>query len=350
MTQKTIHEYYMQRCIELAKNGAGQVAPNPMVGAVVVHNNRIIGQGYHAGFGEPHAEVHAIASVSDKSLLKESTIYVSLEPCAHQGKTPPCADLIVAHQIPRVVIGMVDPFNKVNGAGIKRLEQAGCDVTTGVLERECWDLNKAFITYHTQQRPYIILKWAQTLDGFIDKKREPGFIQEPNWITNEVCRSLVHKWRSEVQSIMVGTHTAYIDNPQLNVRVWSGKAPLRIVPDKNLKLDKELHLFDQQQATLVLNSVKDAVDGLIEYKTLPFGDAFLRELMKTLYDKGVNSLLVEGGQQLLQSFINKNYWDEARVFTGNVFFNKGTAAPVIKGVVASHQKLRDNILITYLNG
>jgi diaminohydroxyphosphoribosylaminopyrimidine deaminase/5-amino-6-(5-phosphoribosylamino)uracil reductase len=349
MTQEFNHEYYMQRCIELAKNGAGLVAPNPMVGAVIVHKNRIIGQGYHAGFGEPHAEVHAIDSVKDKALLPESTLYVSLEPCAHQGKTPPCADLIASKRIPKVVIGMVDPFNKVNGAGIKRLEQAGCEVTTGILEKECWDLNKAFITYHTQKRPYIILKWAQTLDGFIDKKREPGFIQEPNWITNEVCRSLVHKWRSEVQSIMVGTHTAFIDNPQLNVRVWSGKTPLRIVLDKNLKLDKELHLFDQQQATLVLNSVKDAVDGLIEYKTLSFGDALLRELMKMLYDKGVNSLLVEGGQQLLQSFINKNYWDEARVFTGNVFFKQGTAAPVIKGVVASHQKLRDNFLITYLN-
>jgi diaminohydroxyphosphoribosylaminopyrimidine deaminase/5-amino-6-(5-phosphoribosylamino)uracil reductase len=349
MDTNSIHEVYMQRCLELAAKGAGKVAPNPKVGAVVVHNQKIIGEGYHARYGESHAEVHAIQSVKHKELLKESIIYVSLEPCSHHGKTPPCADLIVANKIPHVVIGMQDPFAKVNGEGIKRLKSAGCKVTVGVLESACWDLNKEFVMFHTKQRPYVVLKWAQTLDGLIDKTRDAGAIQEPNWITNEVCRSLVHKWRSEIQSIMVGTNTAIIDNPQLNIRSWAGKNPMRIVIDRKLQLPHNLKVFDKSSETLILNELVDKQDDNLIFIKMHFGEAFLRDLMQVLYGRGINSLLVEGGQNLLQAFINQNIWDEARIFTGNKYFNNGVAAPGIKGTIVYKEPLRDNMLTVYKN-
>jgi len=342
--QPTRDEVFMQRCIDLARFGEGHVAPNPLVGAVVVYNNKIIGEGYHQYFGGPHAEVNAVNRVKDKGLLKQSTLYVNLEPCAHHGKTPPCADLIVHYQIPEVVIGMQDPFSKVNGAGIKRLNSAGCQVKVGILEKECHELNLRFITFHGQMRPYVILKWAQTLDGFIDKTRNENSDQHPNWITNELCRALVHKWRTEVQSIMVGTNTALIDNPKLNVRAWSGTNPLRIVIDRDFTLPNHLSLFDQKQPTLVLNSKKNETKHQVEYLKLPFNRQFIPELFESLYNRGISGLLVEGGFELLQSFIDQNLWDEARIFTGSTKFMDGVKAPVISGNIISYETLDHNIL------
>jgi len=336
----------MQRCLQLAKLGAGTADPNPMVGAVIVHQGKIIGEGYHRQFGQAHAEVNAIAAVKDQALLKTSTIYVSLEPCSHFGKTPPCADLIVSKGIPRVVVGMIDPFGKVNGAGIKRLTEAGCDVSVGVLEEACRELNKAFITFHTQKRPYIILKWAQSADGFIDSERTPDK-PHPAWLTNETSRSLVHKWRTEVKAIMVGYNTALYDNPRLNVRDWVGPAPLRIVTDRNLTLPSHLHLFAQSQPTWVLNTLKDEIIHHLRYVKIPFGNDMLPELLTRLYEAGINRLFVEGGQKLLQSFIDLGLWDEARIFTGIIQLNGGTPAPVITGSVIDEQMI-DQVKLVWM--
>ena len=334
----------MARCLQLAHKGKGKVAPNPMVGAIIVCNNKIIGEGYHKKYGDVHAEVNAINSVTNKLLLPKSTIYVSLEPCAHFGKTPPCSDLIIAHKIPNVIIGMQDPFSKVNGLGIKKMVESGCNVRVGVLEKECFELNREFITFHTKKRPFIILKWAQTLDGFIDKERKIGDKQEPNWITNEVCRSLVHKWRTEVQAILVGTNTAKIDNPKLNIRSWAGNSPLRIVIDKKLNLPNNLNLFDQTQPTLVLNKLENKKDNSIEYYKIEFDNNFIKSLMTLLYERNINSLFIEGGEKLINSFIKESFWDEARIFTGNSYFHNGIEAPKLTGNTISNEKLRDNIL------
>lgn len=342
-------EIFMERCIQLAYKGKDGVAPNPMVGCVIVHKGKIIGEGYHQKNGEAHAEVNAIASVQHKELLKEATIYVSLEPCAHQGKTPPCADLIIKHNIPNVVIGMQDPFAKVNGEGIKRLKNSGINVSVGLLENKCSELNKQFITFHTKKRPYVILKWAQTLDNFIDKVRVSGEIGEPNWITNEVCRSLVHKWRTEVDAIMVGTNTALIDNPKLNVRSWVGKSPVRVVIDRELKLPHKLNLFDNSQPTLVLNEHSAKKEENTEYINIEFGELFINNLMDILFQREISSLFVEGGQEVLKTFINQNIWDEARVFTGDKHFHLGVDAPQIKGTLVSNEILRGNMLSIYRN-
>ncbi len=349
MSEINHDEKYMSRCIELAHKGKGHVAPNPMVGAVIVHQGKIIGEGYHRVFGGPHAEVNAINSVKNKDLLKDSTIYVSLEPCSHHGKTPPCADLFVHEKIPHVVVGMKDPFTEVNGEGIRKLLEAGCRVEVGVLEDECRDLNREFNLFHTQKRPYIILKWAQTLDGFIDKERKPANIAEPNWITNEECRSLVHKWRTEIGAIMVGTNTARLDNPKLNIRAWSGKAPLRIVIDKDLSLPQTLFLFDNTQPTLVLNELKNENIENTEFLKIEFGESFIHALTKELYNRKIMSLFVEGGQKLLNSFIEQDFWDETRIFTGNKYFNAGTMAPKINGRIISQENLGDNMLVLRVN-
>ncbi len=333
----------MRRCLELASLGRGRVEPNPMVGAVVVYQGQIIGEGYHQQYGEAHAEVNAIASVKDKSLLLKSTIYVTLEPCAHHGKTPPCADLIVKSKIPRVVIGMRDPFSKVNGLGIQRLRQAGCEVKIGVLQEACEKLNASFITFHTQKRPYIILKWAETLDGYIDKDRSPGAKQQPNWITNEVCRSLVHKWRTEVQAILVGPNTALTDNPQLNVRSWTGKSPLRLVLDRYLRLPADLHLFDRSLPTVVFNTQKKEEYHNLSYIKLS-EEFFIKDLLDYLYQENIQSLFVEGGRDIHQLFIENNLWDEARIFQGNVRFGAGLSAPNIVGNLLAESKLNDNYL------
>ncbi|WPU91942.1 bifunctional diaminohydroxyphosphoribosylaminopyrimidine deaminase/5-amino-6-(5-phosphoribosylamino)uracil reductase RibD [Mucilaginibacter sabulilitoris] len=329
------HEKYMQRCIELAQLGAGQVSPNPMVGAVVVHDGRIIGEGYHQQYGQAHAEVNAINQVISKfdnaaELLKQAAIYVSLEPCAHYGKTPPCADLIIKHQIPLVVVGCRDPFEQVDGKGIEKLKAAGIEVITGVLEEECQWLNRRFFTRVQKHRPYIILKWAQTNDGFFAPADGSQL-----WITGEQSRRLVHKWRSEEDAILVGKNTAAIDNPQLNVRYWEGKSPRRVVIDRRLELNKDLNIFDQSVETLIFNEVKFDVDGKNRYIALEDFDRYVPQyILYQLYLQDIQSVIIEGGARTLQAFIEANLWDEARVFTGKNVLEKGIKAPQITGIIA----------------
>ncbi len=328
MNEQVNDEFFMRRCLQLASLGAGTAAPNPMVGAVVVCDGAIIGEGYHHRCGEAHAEVNAIAAVKNPELLCRSTIYVSLEPCSHYGKTPPCADLIISRKIPNVVVGMVDPFGKVNGNGINKLRTAGCNVKVGVLEDECRELNRAFITFHTKKRPYVILKWAESADGFIDGERSPEN-NRPVWLTNDACRALVHRWRAESGAIMVGYNTALLDNPQLNVRAWSGRDPLRIVTDRTLQLPDNLHIFDHSQPTWRLNTINDNSSENLLNVLLPWGDAMLPALMQRLYDAQINQLIVEGGTRLLQSFIDAGLWDEALIFKSPVVLGGGVKAPAI---------------------
>ena len=305
----TNDEKYMMRCIQLAQNGKLGAAPNPMVGAVVVCDGRIIGEGYHAKCGEAHAEVNAINSVKDESLLRRSTLYVSLEPCAHYGKTPPCAKLIVCKGIPKVVIGCQDPFSKVAGKGIEILKQAGCEVVVGVLEKACQDLNKAFFTVQLKHRPFITLKWAQSADGFMDVERNDG---EPVKLSSPLTQLIAHKRRAEHQAIIVGTQTARLDNPSLNVRDWCGPQPLRIVIDKDLTLPRHLHLFDGSQPTLVVTEKNEKIAGAMTLQ-VDFNQSILPQLMEELQRRNIQSLLVEGGSKLLQSFIDEGLWDEAYV-------------------------------------
>ena len=311
----------MERCIQLARLGAGYVAPNPMVGCVIVVNERIIGEGWHHEFGKVHAEVNAIADVKDQSLLAKSTLYVSLEPCSHYGKTPPCVDLIIRHKIQRVVIGIADPFSKVNGDGIRQLEEAGIDVITPVLENQCRDLNKRFLTYHIRKRPYIILKWAQSKDGFIGKENERIKI------SNELSRMLVHKWRSEEQAIMIGTQTALNDNPQLNVREWFGKSPAKIVIDKELKIPTDYRIFEGEEQTLVFTAVNKQSTETTKFLQLVSKQFSVTELVKELFHQNILSVLIEGGAKLIQSFIEVGMWDEARIITGNIYLELGIKAP-----------------------
>lgn len=348
MTTLTVDELYIKRCIELARLGKGKVAPNPMVGSVIVYNNQIIGEGYHMKYGGPHAEVNAINSVADKSVLSQSTIYVSLEPCAHYGKTPPCADLIIKHKIPKVVVGMQDPFAKVNGEGIKRIKKTGSKVIVGVLQDQCEDLNKPFITFHQKKRPHIILKWAQTSDGFIDKIRNKNDSQEPNWITNEVCRTLVHKWRAESQAILIGTNTALIDNPKLNVRSWIGNSPLRVVLDRALRLPQKLSIFDQSIPTIVINEKENKTDHNLEFIKVEFDNKLLDSILNILYKRDIQSLFIEGGQVTLQHFIDKNLWDEARVFTGKINFNEGIRSPNISQPATKQINIDKALLEIYI--
>jgi diaminohydroxyphosphoribosylaminopyrimidine deaminase / 5-amino-6-(5-phosphoribosylamino)uracil reductase len=324
-----IHNKYMQRCLDLALSGLGYVAPNPMVGSVLVADGRIIGEGYHRRYGSHHAEVEAINAVDDAGKLKEATLYVNLEPCCHHGKTPPCTDLIIRSKIPEVIIGSVDPFYAVAGKGIARLRGNGCRVQVGVMKDACRELNKRFFTFHEKKRPYIVLKWAQTADGFIDIDRLPDAEKRPTWITSERLRMLVHKWRTEEMAIMVGTNTALKDNPQLNVRDWHGNSPTRLVLDRNLKLTTTCHLLDNSQPTIIINEMKHESKQHIQYVRLPFDENLLPSIMSFLYVRGMQSLLVEGGKYLLQSFIDENLWDEARIFTGTQFFGSGVAAPNI---------------------
>ena len=345
MNEQANDEFFMRRCLQLARLGAGTAAPNPMVGAVVVCDGVIIGEGYHHRCGEAHAEVNAIAAVKNPELLEKSTIYVSLEPCSHFGKTPPCADLIISKRIPNVVVGMVDPFGKVNGNGINKLRAAGCNVKVGVLEDECRRLNRAFIAFHTKKRPYIILKWAESADGFIDGVR--GADNRPVWLTNDACRALVHRWRAESGAIMVGYNTALLDNPQLNVRAWTGPAPLRIVTDRALQLPNTLNLFDHSQLTWRLNTINNDGDGNVQNVLLPWGDEMLPALMQKLHEAQINQLIVEGGTHLLQSFIDAGLWDEARIFKGTAKLGGGVAAPKISGNVES-EKIIGNVRVKTL--
>ncbi|WP_121067483.1 bifunctional diaminohydroxyphosphoribosylaminopyrimidine deaminase/5-amino-6-(5-phosphoribosylamino)uracil reductase RibD [Maribacter vaceletii] len=347
-----IHEKYMLRCIQLGKKGLGNTAPNPMVGSVIVYNDKIIGEGHTSAYGGSHAEVNAINSVTDTSLLKEATIYVTLEPCSHYGKTPPCADLIIQKQIKTVVIGTLDPHEKVAGKGIKRLKEAGCTVITCVLEEECKEHHKRFLTFHVKKRPYIILKWAETLDGFIApetslRKKNP----EPFWITNPYSRQLVHKWRSEEQAILVGTNTAIQDNPKLDTRSWKGKNPIRIVLDKNLKVNKNSFLLDNTIKTIVFTEKKDASKAGFNTTQIevPFDGSLANTICDSLFKLNITSVIIEGGAKTLQTFIASKLWDEARIFKGINNFSAGTKAPIIKGINLQTTQIDTDQLILLKN-
>lgn len=342
------HEFYMQRCIELAKNGLGSTYPNPLVGSVIVYDGKIIGEGWHRKAGEPHAEVNAVNSVKDKSLLQKATIYVSLEPCSHFGKTPPCCDLIIANKIPNVVIGTIDPFAKVAGNGIKRLIEAGKNVTIGILEDECNELNKRFFTFHQKKRPYIILKWAESADGFIAPLTKNE--QKPVWITNQYSRQLVHKWRTEEQAILVGTQTILDDNPKLNARDFYGSNPIRIGIDKSGKITNDYDIKDESQNTIILTESKYLTKNQkISYKNSIFDTHFLKSTLGFLYNENIQSLIVEGGSKTLQSFIDENLWDEARVFIGNETLKKGIIAPKLTKSLAQKKLILKDQLKLFKN-
>lgn len=350
MINHSLHEKYMHRCIELAELGKGNTAPNPMVGAVIVCDKKIIGEGYHRKYGEAHAEVNAINSVKDKSFLKQSTIYVSLEPCSHYGKTPPCANLIVDLGIPNVVVGTIDTASHVSGQGIKILKSAGINVTVGILEKKCKELNKRFFTFHEKKRPYIILKWAQTKDGFIDIIRSNNNTKQPTWITNEYSKALVHKWRAEEQAILIGTNTAKEDNPSLTTRNWVGNNPLRVVLDRELKLDPKLSIFNNDAKTLIVADISNEKCNKKQYSEnssivfVDFKKDFYSQLFSTLVKKNILSIIIEGGEQVLNSFIENNYWDEARIFEGNKEFKEGISAPKLKCFVALNEQLGNSKL------
>ncbi len=319
---------FMRRCLQLASLGRGHVSPNPMVGAVVVCDGKIIGEGYHRGYGLPHAEVNAIAAVGDETLLPQSTLYVSLEPCSHYGKTPPCAELIVNKHIPRVVVGCLDPFPAVSGRGVARLREAGVTVVTGVLEEECRTLNRTFMTAQTKHRPFVTLKWAQSADGYIDSSREPG--EPAARISDAVSSVWVHRLRAESDAILVGTDTAIADDPSLTTRLWYGRSPLRIVLDRQGRIPVTARLFTDGQPTLLVTGEEGAGRALpqpVEQVILPFDEAFIPALLGELHARRIQHLLVEGGARLLQSFIDSGYWDEARVETGGLSLSSGVAAP-----------------------
>ena len=339
----TIPETYIRRCIELARRAAGYTAPNPMVGAVLVHNGRIIGEGYHKNYGGPHAEVNCIADVrpEDRHLINGSTLYVSLEPCAHYGKTPPCTELIISNGIPVVVIGCQDPFGEVNGNGIARLKEAGVEVHCGVLEQECTELNRRFFTYHQQHRPYVVLKWAQTADGKIGTGTATRLM-----ISNEITNRLVHRWRSEEAAILVGTNTALLDNPGLNLRTWPGKDPVRMVVDMELRLPSNLKIFSKHQRTVIFNSIRHAEEDNILYYQVASDANLVDQVLNACIQLKIQSILVEGGAKLLQTFIDDGSWDEARVITNTTLIaGSGVPAPVLTKAtpVATDYILNDQI-------
>ena len=342
----------MLRCIQLGENALGVAAPNPMVGAVVVYKNKVIGEGYTSPFGGPHAEVNAIASVADKTVLSEACLYVTLEPCSHYGKTPPCADLIAKHGIPQVVIGIKDPNPKVAGKGIQRLQAAGCLVKTGVLEKACREHHKRFLSNFEKKRPYIILKWAQTLDRFIAPQPEVrDKTSQPYWITTSQSRQLVHKWRSEEAAILVGKNTVMADDPKLNVRNWQGENPVRLVIDKELSIHKNANVLDGSIPTFVFHDTgtvpKDRLNNM-KCVALDFKGNLPLQICDFLYSEQLNSVIIEGGRFTLQEFIDQNLWDEARIFTGNASFHQGLPAPTISGTEKIRQQvLTDTLSILY---
>lgn len=324
------NELYMQRCLQLAELGTGNVAPNPMVGAVLVYNDRIIGEGYHEKYGEAHAEVNCVESVSeeDKHLIKESCLYVSLEPCAHFGKTPPCADMIIKNKIPKVIIGCRDQFKEVNGRGIEKLKAANIIVETGILEKESTELNKRFLIFHEKKRPFIVLKWAQSSDKKIAANNNKRLL-----ISNEFTNRLVHKWRSEEAAILVGTNTVFLDNPSLTNRLWSGKNPIRLILDKDLKLPENLKIFSNDTPTIVFNLYKNTIDSRttlgnkIFFRQIKNGN-IPEEICKACFELNIQSILVEGGTKLLQSFIDQKLYDEIRIITNQkMIIENGLNAP-----------------------
>lgn len=342
-----IDEQYMLRAIELAEKGLGRVQPNPMVGAVIVHNHEIIGEGYHEQYGKAHAEVNAINDVisnyqNAEELLKKSTIYVSLEPCSHHGKTPPCADLIIKHKIPKVVISNVDPFQNVNGKGIERLKKAGVEVIVDVLKDRGYQLNKRFFTYHTLQRPYVILKWAESEDSYISIAEN----QRSN-ISGAEAKRLNHKWRAEEQAIMVGTKTVMVDDPYLTVREVEGRNPLRVIIDKDLKLSDDLNIFNEDAKTIVFNSKKTAIEGNVTFVEIDFYGLVPQFILYQLYLMEIQSVIIEGGAFTINEFINFNLWDEARIFKSKKPIHQGVKAPVLSGKLISKADLGEDDLLIY---
>ena len=342
-----IQEKYLSRCIEIARHGLGTTAPNPMVGAVITHGDRIIGEGYTSPYGGPHAEVNAIRSVRQPELLRESTLYVTLEPCCHHGKTPPCTDLILQSGIPRVVIGLQDPHEKVAGQGIAQLRAGGCEVAVGVLEAACRRHHRRFLTFHERKRPYIILKWAQSPDGFLapdPARRKPG---EPFWISGKRSRQLAHKWRTEEAAILVGTETALADNPSLTPRDWHGPAPLRILIDRTLRVPVHSHLLSGEASTLVVCEPGREMPSRpgVDYLPLDFGPGFEGQLCTALHQRHILSLLVEGGARTLASFLENDLWDEARVFEGPQALMGGIRAPQMIGGTLLEQRRSGNDLL-----
>ncbi len=367
-------EIFMRRCIELAKCGFGTASPNPMVGAVIVCDGKIIGEGWHRKCGEAHAEVNAVNSVADKSLLKKSTIYVSLEPCAHVGRTPACADMLIREGIPNIVVGSIDPFEKVAGKGIEKLRNAGRNVKIGVLRDECDWLNRRFFTFHTKRRPYVILKWAQTADGFIDNIRNDSQTP-PLIITDQHFSTLVHKWRTEEDAILVGTHTALLDNPQLTARLWSGRNPVRICIDREMKIPPSSKIFDNQAKTILIchqqNNIETYQENFAQLSLDPstqphperrrrvgypnnivfsqanFNEPLVPQILDILYRNEIQSVIVEGGAQTLNTFISLGLWDEARVFTNNrLNIGNGVKAPEFRFECANDEA-NDGISLRY---
>jgi diaminohydroxyphosphoribosylaminopyrimidine deaminase/5-amino-6-(5-phosphoribosylamino)uracil reductase len=333
------HEYFMQRCLQLAQLGARNVAPNPMVGCVIVVDGKIIGEGYHMHYGGAHAEVNAIHSVDNKALLNQATVYVSLEPCAHFGITPPCADLLIQYKVKQVVVGCLDPHAQVAGKGIEKLKLAGIEVLVGILENDCIELNKRFITFHQKQRPYIILKWAETKDGFI-----AGDIKQ---ISGTLAQQRLHIWRSEEVAFMIGTNTLLQDNPALSVRLVEGNNPIRIAVDAELKsVDKALKFYDQSQTTIIINTVKNETDGLVEYIKVDSTDP--KSLLKVLFEQNILSVVIEGGAQFLQSFLDANLYDEIRVIKSKLLcFEAGLHAPLNPLNALITEDLGEDILSIY---
>jgi diaminohydroxyphosphoribosylaminopyrimidine deaminase / 5-amino-6-(5-phosphoribosylamino)uracil reductase len=334
-------ELFMKRALELARLGIGQVSPNPRVGCVVVHNGIVISEGWHQKHGEAHAEVNAIAAVHDQSLLKDATVYVNLEPCSHQGKTPPCADLLIKHQVKKVVVSNLDSNPLVSGQGIKKLRAAGIEVVTGMLEQEGRELNKRFFTFMEKQRPYIVLKWAETSDGFIARENH-----DSKWISNAYSRQLVHQWRTEEDAVMVGSKTASHDNPQLNVRDWTGRNPVRVVLDRFLRLSDTLHVFDRTQKTLCYNVLKHEEHTNLSLVRIEEQN-FIQNVLEDLYKRKIQSVVVEGGATILQTFIDAGLWDEAKVFVSDKDFGKGIQSPRLQGNLIAQESVFNDTLRTY---
>ncbi|NQX41550.1 diaminohydroxyphosphoribosylaminopyrimidine deaminase / 5-amino-6-(5-phosphoribosylamino)uracil reductase [Pedobacter steynii] len=345
-------ELYMQRCLELASLGMGNVSPNPMVGCVIVSEGKIIGEGYHEKIGEAHAEVNAVKAVFDKYgaesaalLLKNATAYVSLEPCAHFGKTPPCADLLIRHQLKRVVIGNRDPFEAVDGKGIEKLKNAGIEVSSGILEKESSWLNRRFFTRILQKRPYIILKWARTANGFFAPVGD-----EQRWISRPLAKRLVHKWRTEEDAVLVGKRTALVDNPQLNAREWPGRNPIRLLIDRNLEIPSEHYLYNNEAKTIIFNEIKTDVVDNIHFVQMEDMQYYLpQKIAFQLYLMDIQSVIIDGGAQLLNQFITAGLWDEARVFTSAVSWADGMLSPQINGMITEVQQIGKDQLSIYQN-
>ena len=337
----------MSRCLQLAQKGIGTTRPNPSVGAVLVVGDKIIGEGFTKPYGQSHAEVNAIESVEDKELLKEATMYVTLEPCSHYGKTPPCSDLIIKSGIPKVVVGCLDTNSLVSGRGIKRMEDSGCEVTVGLLELECRKQHRRFFTYHEKKRPHIILKWAETADGFIAPLQRDN--RNPVWITNKASRQLVHQWRAEEHAILVGTNTVVEDNPRLNVRSWEGGNPIRVVIDRTLRVPQESYVYDQTIHTIVITEKEQENEINLLFEKIDFSKSTTQQICDVLYKHNIQSVIVEGGTKTLQSFIDEGLWDEARVFVGDVEFEEGIAAPVLTNTIDQQKKLGSDTLKIYYN-